>query len=193
MYGLRELVRRYIKHAPAEIWRHHQVGMLQAYILPIPDSRIHIWHPDLIDSKIGFSGAVHNHKYEFISTVLAGQIRNIVYALEPNDDGQWEKFRIVQTNNKSKDCILAGDRKRYWATKTSRSIPAGSWYRFPKGAFHENLVDGLTITLVHKRDQEQNAAVELLVPHGSIPVHAFGDPPEIDRSEYLEMAIEALG
>lgn len=59
------LVARFLRSDTSN-WRHHGIGLLQAYVLEGPiEYRVHVWHPELrfVDDD---SGMIHDHRFEIL-------------------------------------------------------------------------------------------------------------------------------
>lgn len=169
-------------------WRHHGAGMIQAYLTP--RLRIHIWHPTLVLPGMEHSGAIHDHRFDLMSTVLLGSLTNRELDFHPSSqpwnqrdcrmDSLYEVYTVeCASSGKRDDPVKLSDKARPLFYKDV-FIPEGSRYFFPKKAFHQSipiseglaLDEGYVVTLVHKLNQEDFLA-RLLVPEGVQPVHAF--------------------
>lgn len=61
-------------------WRHHKIGVLQAYVVEGKryydmETRIHVWHPSLALADED-SGRMHDHRFDLRSYVLLGAIHD---------------------------------------------------------------------------------------------------------------------
>lgn len=72
----RELVRKALEGAHLHAWTVQGMGMLRLYLGKV--ARVHIWDSDL---RVPGVSMVHNHFWPLKSTVMAGRIRNIRYAV----------------------------------------------------------------------------------------------------------------
>lgn len=70
-------------------WSVQGLGMLRLYIKD-PEIRLHIW-----DSRIEFDevSKMHTHPWNFESYVVAGQVENIRYRIDPSDNPFGVKFK----------------------------------------------------------------------------------------------------
>jgi len=160
-------------------WRHHGAGMIQAYLTPC--LRLHIWHPFLQLPEMEHMGAIHDHRFDLLSTVLLGSLTNREFSFDGDlysgtyhcFTDKYETYRV--------ECASSG--KRDDPTKTPNEprliyykdmlINEGSRYTYPMKHFHESRpAKDFVVTLVHKLNQEKFLA-RLLVPEGMHPVHAF--------------------
>ena len=187
---------------PVLTWRHSGLGMLQAYIREgaTDELRAHIWHPVLRREGIEESGLLHDHRFDLLSDVLIGHIRQVEYELTPpTETGVLQLHEVVHARaaaggkHAPNDGLVTALPQRYGAITREIHVPEGWTYSFPKRAFHGTYPEGLTITLVEKSDQEEIAA-RILAPYGKPVVHAFADPlPEAAWQPVLAEAVEALG
>lgn len=166
-------------------WRHHGIGVLQAYLFEAcePESRVHVWHPSLAREGISESGDCHDHRFDLTSTVLAGCLEETYFGIaEPRDDGEWQVYAVQNARAAGPDkkfdgeCVLLPG--RFSAEGQDFKYPAGTTYTHPRGTFHRTRVQGLAVTLC-LMSQKQGRA-RLLVPFGCEPIHAFGSPAPPD-------------
>lgn len=197
--GIKETRRLVARLMPHLEWRHNGLGLLQAYVMEgeVEETRIHIWHPDLMKDGIKNSGQLHNHRFMLKSTVLHGYIEHVEYGLTPGATGFLQTYPVVNARKAmaaegSFDGTVTEDPQRYHAALYHMFFKAGDGYVFKKRAYHATHVDGLCITMVSKGDQDDIPA-RILAPTGSNPVHAFADPmPRDEWQPYLASAIAAL-
>ena len=80
-------------------WRHHGGGMLQAYLPELKTGqhagvpRLHVWHPSLLLPGMVHGGAMHDHRFNFKSTVLAGLLLHSRLTVRPSYSGGWSMCR----------------------------------------------------------------------------------------------------
>ncbi len=183
-YALRALVAQVLARDDLA-WRHHGIGVLQAYIRENvePEVRIHVWHPDLVRPGIRESGAVHDHRFNLRSTVVVGEIRETLFHTHDRATRlDWQPWHVQNARAAGAerafdaDCHPLGD--PVGVKKEHRVHHAGSTYQLDRHVFHETVVEELTITVCTMFRKEGQA--RLLVPVGKEPVHAFGGPVPID-------------
>lgn len=164
---------------PSLKWRHAGFGALQAYIREgdARELRVHIWHPSLIKPGIEESGLCHDHRFRMRSSVLAGEIIQTEFHLEPDSNGDWETLRVLHAREAMErggpfhhDPMPTGD--YFHRTAQVYTVQAGAGYTFEKFAFHETHAQGVTVTLVEKSFQEDVNA-RILAPRGKPVIHAF--------------------
>src|SRR5207247_2472489 len=82
------------KLVPALDWRHHGIGVLQAYVSA--NVRVHIWHDRLLLSGMRESGAIHDHRFRLESTILVGALTNREYSLSTGDEPTYADYETYQ-------------------------------------------------------------------------------------------------
>jgi hypothetical protein len=201
-------------------WRHHGIGLLQAYVVQGPtEYRLHVWHPELrfVDED---SGMIHDHRFHLESRVLLGAIHDAEILLHPHDRG-WivprPIYQVWEVENARK-AAASGDgwvRKVEWgepATVLDRAplctidtldhvYSMGSRYAYPPRRFHRSTVEELTVTVCTKTLQ-QDVPARILAREGKTPKHGIGEPLVVGwgsglqgsdpREKYLHEASEKL-
>ncbi len=172
---------------PTLKWRHHGIGVLQAYVRENvePEVRVHVWDPRLVRPGIVESGNIHDHRFDLESHIVHGRLFERVFDLEAHPDGEWSSFHIENARSAGEEagydgaCFLLDDEPRFTGRGRARTHVEGTTYTLPRGVFHDTQVDALAITLCTMHDKRGSA--RLLVPTGRQPVHAFGAPasPEL--------------
>jgi hypothetical protein len=178
-------------------WRHHGVGMLQAYFHEGDEEvRIHVWHPTL--TLAGFdatNGIIHDHRFGFTSYVLLGSIYNEHWSGTRDDEhGEWIHYSCVNArqakNNTGKYHELLGPTgDGFWSyARQGRWYEAGEDYNFAPRQFHFSRVKELTVTLVVKTALVDGPA-RILGKNGVSLKHAF--EYDHDVSKYFHILDEA--
>lgn len=187
---LRALVGRLIPHLK---WRHHGLGMLQAYLSEggSVETRVHIWHPDLYLFPEEEGGRIHDHRFGLMSSVLVGSIGHDEVHERPVIVGYWKMHEVIHARVQRPDDMPTPLDGSYEAEFVKGTIHAGHVYTFPKRVFHRSRVTGLAVTLVSKLDQDDTPA-RLLIPDGHRPGHGIGHNSSVDFGYYTSMAVAAL-
>jgi hypothetical protein len=190
------------KCLPNLSWRHHGIGVLQAYVVEDdePEVRVHIWSPDLVKPGMDASGDIHDHRFDMVSHVLVG---DVVHEEWHTHADVLTPYESIYTTTRLTHARAASDTKfagpteavgdRLRVTVNRMVIPEGHTYRFPAQRFHRTPVHGLVVTLVEKHRQ-QDIPARLLHPVDVPPVMAFGhdiDPGLLART--ILAASDALG
>lgn len=181
-------------------FRHHGIGVLQAYILENPsyELRVHIWHPSLETPGISESGNIHDHRFDLISCVLLGSITHVEYDVCRWDEGAYRMHSVVPAR---KAKVASGsyhmpreiDADRYDIIGREMTIIEGQSYRFPAQRFHKSISSQLAVTLVAKTNILQDVEARILSPIDKPCVHAFAQPlPESTWRPLIDEAHAAL-
>lgn len=169
-------------------WRHHALGVLQAYLVEGErnEVRIHVWHPDLVRTNIAIDGGrPHDHRFNLRSTVLVGSVDHEELIVEhlPRDRAEmpeWIEYTVQHARKGAAPLAPTGRALR--AHSNAGTIAAGHVYEFPAGAFHRSRIREPAVTLVTKLEQRA-APARVLFPPGCDPV--FGvtsvEPNVVER------------
>ncbi len=163
---------------PSLSWRHHGIGVLQAYLAEDtdPEVRIHIWDPRLIKPGIAESGSIHDHRFDMVSHVLCGVVGHEEHFATFDPDGDHRILTVTHARAAVATKYhgpVASEDGCYRVTVNRLLISEGSTYSFPAGVFHRSLVPGFAVTVVEKHCQRLVPA-RVLYPVALKPVMAFG-------------------
>lgn len=182
---------------PRRNWRRHGIGVLQSYIREESkdgqELRLHVWDRRAIRKGIYDAGDIHNHRFDFESTILLGKITHDVYELQEHGKG-WQvydctharadlgaRYRPLHSKEKEVGLKHAG----------SYLFREGDLYTFKRGAFHRSRTAELTVTLVLKKNQTEDRA-RIVGRKGVEMVHAFEKDDSFDMKGTLIDALRAL-
>jgi len=158
---------------------------------------VHIWHRSLVAPGIRGFGDMHDHRFDFLSRVLCGELTNRVYQQSVNDSGGYDVYSVVnareqkeKTGSYDGSVQLVGrcDAELDYADQQA----AGSEYFFPARWFHVTSFAETTVTLVTKCAAIPDYRARILVPHGAKLIHAFDESRVVDKQRVLSDAKEAL-
>ncbi len=183
-------------------WRHHGIGVLQAYVREDaqPEIRIHIWSKKLLKPGMDLSGDVHDHRFDMVSHVLYGAVAHESWIETPDEKGDHEMMTLTharaaaETDYHGPTKPLTG---RYFVDRQLYLIEAGKTYTFPAKKFHRSpfldyIFNDVVVTCVEKHRQ-QEAPARLLYPVHTPPVMAFGHKPDASVvQEVIELAKRRL-
>jgi len=124
-------VRQILEQAARHPWRIQDVGILGLWVDEQRTQRIHVWHGEATPAD----PPVHDHPFDFTSTVVVGELVNTRYTEDPagtelvrerytppdEDDRRSDTVRLVGTS----ETLRAGDRYRQVAHELhdSRQVP----------------------------------------------------------------------
>lgn len=144
----------------------HGLGFIQVK-LPA-HQRLHVWHPELPRRACYDHSAIHNHRFSFISRVIAGSQVNRLWLVEDEPDGSHD---VISHDGPRSE---KGGRLSYVSGRAAAQplepdvyLP-GQSYTMPFGAYHDTPNDGIVITIMTKLSESEIHA-NSLIRHG----HAF--------------------
>jgi hypothetical protein len=142
-------------------WRHHALGMLQAEL--DEEVRVHFWHPCLVSIGPETARAVHDHRFDLLSAVLAGRIVDEPIAVSEwrSDIGEaTEMWAIdhakVQVESGESGSIFLG--KVFHCPKHRCVRSAGTSYRIERRTFHRTIVTEPAVALVYRSNFDKDPA-----------------------------------
>lgn len=151
-------------------WRHHALGMLQGELSPFV--RIHIWDPELVHFSEGSPRAIHDHRFDLLSYVVAGELTDVHYDVrlgtekprrpgwdfDPEDwtlSKAWEiKHAKVQKHDASDFHPLG---LCYYRQGVMKVFSRGEVYHIPRGAFHTT-AKASAVTFVYRSNFGESPA-----------------------------------
>lgn len=86
----RALVLTLLRHAEELPWRMQDIGLMSLRLDDRRAFRLHVWDPG---SDVG-EPPVHDHPYDFTSTIIAGELTNTRYREDPAGD-EYVRFRYA--------------------------------------------------------------------------------------------------
>ena len=145
------LVRGILERAADHAWRIQDIGVLALRLDDRRTSRLHVWDPD------GASGepVVHDHPYDFTSSVIVGELVNTRYVADPGGR-EYLRERYVPGNEADRRADTVRLRG------TSETLRAGDRYRQAAHELHTSGQVPGTVTLLHF-DRFVDAGAELSV------------------------------
>jgi hypothetical protein len=105
------LVRTILEHAEAFPWKMQGIGLLGLRLDDRRIHRLHVWDPDGSDGE----PPIHDHPYDFTSTVLAGELTNTRYVEDPQGaTHRRERYRPNDEDDRRVDTVcLVGTSTTY--------------------------------------------------------------------------------
>lgn len=168
--------------------RYHGNGFIQVSLNPT--TRVHIYVPDLPrEFKRVANARIHDHAFEFVSTVLVGYLRHTKYSVRPGvkgDHGFWMVDKEAQGEPLTKvgycDCTM----------KKHSGIMAGGSYKFGGPLnFHDTWADEFTVTVMSKVGHTYLYSPKIVGLHDPVKLDdAFSDQPPVEMmNEYMRKAL----
>jgi hypothetical protein len=132
------LVRQILTHAEDYPWRmQEEIGLLGLRLDDRREYRLHVWDPRC---DVG-EPPVHDHPYDFVSTVVAGRITNTRYDLDPSG-AEYGRVRYLASD----DRVRRVDTVRLSAT--SVSLGESAHYAQLAHELHDSRQQRGTVTII---------------------------------------------
>ena len=137
--GVRKaLIRQILTRAEDYPWRmQEEIGLLGLRLDDRRTYRLHVWDPRY------YVGAppVHDHPYDFVSTVVVGEISNTRYEESPSG-AEYNRVRYLASD----DCVRRIDTVRLSAT--SATLREGEQYAQLAHELHDSRQQAGTVTII---------------------------------------------
>jgi hypothetical protein len=95
------LVRTILHHAEDYPWKIQDIGLLGLRLDDRREFRLHVWDPTYGTGDDG--PPIHDHPYDFTSTIIAGEMTNTVYEEDPGGD-EFTRYRYVPSDESRRTC-----------------------------------------------------------------------------------------
>jgi len=131
------LVLTLLQHAEDFPWRMQDIGLMSLRLDDRRERRLHIWDPSYYVGE----PPIHDHPYDFTSTIIAGELTNIRYEEDPSGD-EYVRFRYSPG---------AEDERRSDALRlssTSTTLTQGNDYRQLAHELHASGQQPGTVTAI---------------------------------------------
>jgi hypothetical protein len=176
------LVRTILEHAADHPWRIQAIGLLA---LPLDDRRehrLHVWDPEGGNGDL----PIHDHPYDFTSTVVVGELTNTRYVEDPiGVEYRRERYSLDEEDDRRADTIHLGG--------ISTTFGAGDHYHQLAAELHDSRQVPGTVTIIRCRWRDRT---ELTVcrPPGTAWVSARARPASPDEIKRITaMALDRFG
>ena len=134
------LVRMILEHAEDSPWMMQEIGLLGLRLDDSREYRLHVWDPG---SSVG-EAPIHDHPFDFTSTVIAGAMTNTRYREDPLGV-EYHRMRYTPPNEDDRriDTVrLAG---------TATTFGAAAQYHQLAGELHDSRQVPGTVTIIRRR------------------------------------------
>jgi hypothetical protein len=167
----------------------HGLGFIQVKLEG--NQRLHVWHPDLPRRSCYEHSAIHNHRFNFVSTVLIGRQINRRYSVADADGGTHDL--ISHDGPRGPE----GGRLSYVAGRVNvlaredEVIDAGHSYLMNQLEYHETPNSGIVVTVMRKL-VEGTVHASSLITHGVTFDQSF-DRYQLPEAELWRFVVDAMG
>jgi hypothetical protein len=198
----KERALEYIRSTPPEEYGVHPLGFLN---IPLFESRshrirIHIWYGSMFSATSPYK--IHDHSYSSYSILLAGRLRNLIYAESAADAGNTEQeyqVALATPGMTSTTLQLTGDRVRL-EPSAEMNLLSGSAYGLWRDVFHYAYArsDFVATLYFHLRHPDSRGLSRVAVPIQAVAggPHGRFQYDLLDRRHVLALEramIRALG
>ncbi len=131
------LVRTILEHAEDLPWRMQEIGLLGLRLDDRREHRLHVWGPTYAVGEL----PVHDHPYDFTSTVVVGEMTNTRYVEDPAGV-EYQRVRYATAD----DAVRTTDTVKLSPTATV--VPAGEEYSQLAYELHDSRQVPGTVTIL---------------------------------------------
>jgi hypothetical protein len=174
------LVRNILEHAGDFSWRMQDIGVLGLRLDDQRRYRLHVWDPE---GALG-EPPVHDHPYDFTSTVVVGELTNTRYVEDP-DGAEYVRERYSrgdESDRRSDTVRLVG---------TAETLGAGARYRQSARELHDSRQVPGTVTVL-RFDRVLDDLPELTVCRRPGTPWVSGEARPATRDEVKRITAAAL-
>jgi hypothetical protein len=137
----RALVRTILEHAADYPWVIQDIGLLGLRLDARRVYRLHVWDPC---SRVG-AAPIHDHPFDFTSTIVAGELTNIRYQEDPfGVEYRRERYSPGDEDTRTTDTI------RLSGTATATTLTAGDHYCQSAHELHDSRQVPGTVTIIRR-------------------------------------------
>jgi hypothetical protein len=172
------LVFTILRHAEDFPWRMLDIGLMGLRLDDRREYRLHVWDPSSMEGD----PPIHDHPYDFTSTVIAGELTNTRYVEEPTGD-EYVRFRYS---------VPAEDQRRSDSVRlsaTPETFTEGDQYRQLAHELHAGWQQPGTVTVIRCSWVEPRELTVCLQDEGS---WYSGSAREATRQEIKAFTAKAL-
>ena len=131
------LVRTILEHAEDYPWKMQEIGLLGLWLDDRREHRLHVWDPGSCVGDL----PVHDHPFDFTSTVIAGEMTNTRYE-EDSDGVEYRRVRYTPSNEDAR----TADTVRLSGAATTHN--AGECYSQLAHELHDSRQAPGTVTII---------------------------------------------
>ncbi len=174
------LVRSILEDPTGRPWRVSEIGLLGLRLDPAGEYRLHLWDPESRTDD----DPIHDHPFDFASTVVVGEITNTIYDENPSGlEYQRHRYDPTDESRRSTDTIrLSG---------TSARIAAGGSYEQSAHELHGSTQAQGTVTIL-RRTFVESPTLTVCRPSGRPWISGTARPASADELRRVTAAALTL-
>jgi hypothetical protein len=151
--------------------RLHPNGFIQLDLDAQKKRRLHVW-PDKPVQAQKTRHPVHDHAFNFISTLLCGSLTNLRYYFMKSEHVTTVMHRAVRLQG-GEDTILQPEESGYLGFIGGELMLPGQTYSMVKDVLHDSIPHGLTATIIEKESTQYTYGPRVAVPVKVTPDNDF--------------------
>lgn len=148
----------------------HGLGFIQVKLQG--NQRLHVWHPELPRRKCFRHSQIHDHRFGFVSRVLIGTQRNIIYTVSSNLDhgpATYVAYKHEGARTKFGNRPWISDYNLSVQPLTVENIQAGQSYDMKPYIYHATMPEGKVATVMTKTMENNTRGAHSLCEIGIVP------------------------
>ncbi len=172
------LVLTILRHAEDFPWRMQEIGLLALRLDAHREHRLHVWDPAYGNGD----PPVHDHPYDFTSTIVAGELTDTLYVEDPVGD-RYTRFRYVpgaEERRRADTVTLSG---------VATTFVEGDEYRHAADELHTSSQRPGTVTAIRCR-WVAPTALTVCTRDGSWPSSRARDATRAEIKDIVANALE---
>ncbi len=170
----------------------HGLGFIQIQLEA--EQRLHVWHPELPRRSCFEHSAIHDHRFDFVSTVLVGTQRNIEFADHWCEDGEFVMYLHEGPRTPNGGRPWVPDGRTNMVKLYDDLVHTGNSYRQQAYKYHrtEPQGDGKVATFMRKTWEGSQKGAHSTCRYGVTPDGDF-DRYQWSPSQLWEVVADVLG
>ncbi len=178
----RAMVRTILEHAAEYPWRTQGIGLLALRLDDRRQHRLHVWDPDGCIGDL----PIHDHPYDFESTVVVGEVINTRYVEDPAG-AEYCRQRCSPSDEDERRTDLIH------LVGTSTTLGPGDQYHQPAAALHDSHQTPGTVTVI-RCDWRDRPELTVCLRPGAPWVSAQARPASTDEIKRItDAALDLFG
>jgi hypothetical protein len=146
------LVRTILEHPADQPWKIQNIGVLGLWLDERREYRLHVWNPE---GAVG-EPVVHDHPFDFTSTVIVGELVNTRYVEDPTGtEFCRDRYAPGDEDNRRTDNV-----RLFGASET---LGPGACYHQVARELHDSTQVPGTVTVLHMQPRTADERPELTV------------------------------
>ncbi|HET6964169.1 MAG TPA: hypothetical protein VFH58_05310 [Acidimicrobiales bacterium] len=174
----KRLVRTILQHPDGYPWKLQDIGLLGLTLDERREYRLHVWDPAYMVGE----PPVHDHPFDFTSTVIVGELTNSVYREDPAGTGYYRwRYTLSAEDERTMDTVTLA--------ATATTLREGDHYAQAAHELHDSRQLPGTVTLIRRAFDEVS---RLTVCYRQESAWVSGQARPATRNEVRDITGKAL-